>query len=105
MDLAEACYQLTRTSPCAEVFGRTSQIRRAATSVPASIAEGCGRDSTGEYEQFLRVAPGSLKALETHLLLSPTAGLAQAETVEPLLRRADIIGRMLHARYRSLQRS
>jgi four helix bundle protein len=70
MDLAEACYRATRQFPREELYGMTSQIRRAAVSVAANIAEGHGRDSTGEFVQFLRVAQGSLKELETHLLLS-----------------------------------
>ena len=105
MELAEACYSVTRSFPREETFGLTSQIRRAAASVPANIAEGYGRDSTGEYVQFLRVAQGSLKELETHLLLSTRAGLTRAEVVEPILRRADVLGRMLHALYRSLLRT
>jgi len=58
MALAEACCMLTRRFPNDELFGMTPQIRRAATSVPANIAEGYGRDSTGEHVQFLRVSQG-----------------------------------------------
>ena len=105
MALAEACYRATRGFPREEAFGLTSQIRRAAASVPANIAEGYGRDSTGEYVQFLRVAQGSLKELETHLLLAARVGIASPEAIDPLLQRADVLGRMLHALYRALQRS
>ena len=63
MDLAEQCYRLTKTFPKAELFGMTSQIQRAAASIPANIAEGWGRNSTAEYIQFLRIAQGSLKEL------------------------------------------
>jgi four helix bundle protein len=81
MDLAETCYRLTAGFPREEMFGITAQIRRAAVSIPANIAEGYGRDSKGSYGQFLRVAQGSLKELETHLLLSQRLGLATEQNV------------------------
>jgi four helix bundle protein len=105
MDLAVACYSLTRAFPNDELFGMTSQIRRAATSVPANIAEGYGRDNRGEYVHHLRIAQGSLKELETHLLLVQRVGLALTEDVEPILQQADRAGRMLRSLYRVLQRS
>ncbi len=70
MDLAETCYQITRGFPKEELFGLTSQIRRAAVSIPANIAEGHARHHTKEYLQFLGVARGSLMELETHLLVA-----------------------------------
>lgn len=76
MALAEGCYHLTRDFPREEVYGMTSQVRRSAVSIPANIAEGYGRESRGEYVQFLRVAQGSLKELETHLLLAQRVGIA-----------------------------
>lgn len=103
MVLAEAAYGLTRRFPKEEMFGMSSQVRRAAVSVPANIAEGYGRDSRGEYVQFLRIAQGSLKELETHLLLSVRVGLAPSQTVQPLLDQADELGRMLHTLIRRLQ--
>jgi four helix bundle protein len=103
MLLAESCYRVTREFPREEMFGMTSQIRRSAASIPANIAEGHGRDSRGEYVQFLRIAQGSLKELETHLLLSQRVGLAPAQNLDPLLEHTDQIGRMLRALYRGLQ--
>jgi four helix bundle protein len=105
MDLAEACYLLTKRFPKDELFGMTSQIRRAASSVPANIAEGYGRDSTGEYIQFLRVAQGSLKELETHLTLSRRVGLMAESETKDVLEECDHLGRMLHRLIRALQRS
>jgi len=70
MNLAEVCYQVTRTFPKEEMYGMVSQIRRSAASIPANIAEGYGREYRAEYIQFLRTAQGSLKELETHLILS-----------------------------------
>ncbi|HEY6927449.1 MAG TPA: four helix bundle protein [Steroidobacteraceae bacterium] len=104
MDLAEACYLKTRQFPKEELYGLTSQIRRAAASVPANIAEGNGRENRGEYIQFLRAAQGSLKELETHLLLSHRIGLSSTETPKALLDQCDPIGKMLRALIRSLQR-
>jgi four helix bundle protein len=69
MTLAESCYQLTGNFPREEMFGLTSQIRRSASSVAANIAEGHGREHTRSFIQQLRIAQGSLKELETHLLL------------------------------------
>lgn len=104
MDLAANCYQLTKGFPRAEVYGMTSQIRRAAASVPANIAEGYGRENRGEYIQFLRIAQGSLKELETHLLLSLRVDLTKDEAVKPILEQCDTVGRMLRALIRSLQK-
>ena len=105
MSLAEACYRTTRQFPREELYGMTSQIRRAAASVPANIAEGRGRENRGEYIQFLRVAQGSLKELETHLILSHRITLTSVETVEPLLTQCEAVGKMLRALIRSLQSS
>jgi four helix bundle protein len=103
MDLAEACYVLTKRFPKDELFGKTAQIRRAATSVPANIAEGYGRNSRGEYGQFLRIAQGSLKELDTHLLLSTRIGLLVPAETRSILEECDHLGRMLHRLIRSLQ--
>jgi four helix bundle protein len=70
MSLIEDCYRLTRNFPSDERFGLTSQIRRAAVSIPANIAEGYGRDQTGNPIQFLRIALGSACELETLLMTS-----------------------------------
>jgi four helix bundle protein len=102
MQLAEACYRLTATFPREEAFGLTSQIRRASTSIPANIAEGYGRNSKGAYAQFLKVAQGSLKELETHLILSERLALADARAAEPLLASCDALGRMLFSLIRKI---
>jgi len=103
MDLAEGCYRLTSSFPRDEMFGITSQIRRAAASIPANIAEGYGRNGTGEYLQFPRIAQGSLRELETHLLLSERVGLVTREMTAPLLERTDRLGAMLYRLQRAVR--
>jgi four helix bundle protein len=78
-----------------ELFGLTSQIRRSAVSIPANIAEGYGRDSTKAYVNQLRIAQGSLKELETHLLLAKRVGIASGESVSPLMAKSESLGKML----------
>jgi four helix bundle protein len=68
--LTLACYQLTKDFPKHELFGLASQIRRCASSVPANIAEGCGRIGNAELHRFLQIACGSTNELEYHLLLA-----------------------------------
>ena len=105
MDIAERAYALTSEFPNSEIYGMTSQIRRASVSIAANIAEGYGRDSTGSFVNFLRIAQGSLKELETHFLLCGRVGLAKEGEIESLLRQCDELGKMLRAHIRSIQRS
>ena len=101
--LAEACYRLTREFPRDELFGLTSQIRRAVGSVPANIAEGHGRENTGSFVQYLRISQGSLKELETHLLLSERVGVLSGPDLQPVIAQCESLGKMLRALIRSLQ--
>jgi len=105
MDLAEASYRLTREFPRDELFGLTSQIRRAAGSVPANIAEEYGRNSTRDYLRFLRVAQGNLKELETHLLLACRVGVLETKGLDPILAESARLGRMLLTLHRSVSRA
>ncbi|WP_202315074.1 four helix bundle protein [Mesorhizobium sp. L-8-10] len=104
IELAVACYSATKVFPSSEVYGMTAQIRRASVSIAANIAEGHGRENTGSFIQFLRVAQGSLKELETHLILSGRVGLMSDAEVSRLLGQADEIGKMLRSMVRSLQK-
>jgi four helix bundle protein len=104
MALAERVYRLSRGFPADERFGLTSQVRRAAVSVPANIAEGYGRGTRAAYAGFLRIARGSLRELETHLLLAQRLGMADAKELDGLLIDTDEIGRMLHALIIRLQK-
>ncbi|WP_246777492.1 four helix bundle protein [Rhizobium sp. BG4] len=103
IDLAVDCYELTKGFPREEAYGLTAQIRRAATSVAANIAEGHGREVTGSFVQFLRIAQGSLKELETHMLISQRVGLIREVEFRKMTDRCDEIGRMLRALIRNLQ--
>jgi four helix bundle protein len=104
MVVAERAYRLTACFPKEEVYGMTSQIRRAAVSVAANIAEGHGREHSGSFVQFLRIAQGSLKELETHLLLALRVDLVLAKEITPILEQCDELGRMLRSLIRSIQR-
>jgi four helix bundle protein len=104
MDIAEAVYLLTRSFPREEMFGLTSQMRRAAASIPANIAEGFGRAQRRAFMQFLRIAQGSLKELETHTILSGRVGLLSAEKVVEMGVLYERLGKRLVSFVRSLDR-
>ena len=102
MTLAAGIYDLTKAFRREEMYGMTAQMRRSST-VAANIAEGYGREATGSYIEFLKVARGSLRELETHLLLAQRVGLAGAEIEAPVAQ-CDKVGKLLHGLIRSLQR-
>ena len=79
MDLARSLYRETERMPRAEMFGLTSQMRRAAASIPMNMAEGMGKHSTPELIRGLRIATGSLHELMTAYELTTSMGLIQAE--------------------------
>ena len=102
MELVTNVYTLTRKWPKDEIYGLTSQTRRAATSVPANIAEGYGRENRGSYQQFLRIAQGSLKEMETHLMISERIGISTRPDIAPLLLESESVGKLLHRLIRKL---
>lgn len=74
------CYRLTEAFPKHELFGLASQIRRCSASIPANIAEGCGRVGNSEFHRFLQISCGSASELEYHLLLARDLGyLSQSD--------------------------
>jgi four helix bundle protein len=93
--LAKLVYRLTVRFPREEKFGLTSQIRRAAVSVPSNVAEGQARQSTKEFLQFLSHAEGSLAELETQILLSVELGFVWQEDVKEILAKIDELQKML----------
>ena len=103
MTLAVDCYKVTGGFPREEGYGLTSQIRRSSSSIPANIAEGYGRESTASFIQFLRVAQGSLKELETHLMLAERVDIAPPEAAKACLENCERIGKMLRNLIRALQ--
>ena len=102
MEIAEECYRITRNFPKDELYGMTSQIRRASVSIAANIAEGYGRETPRAYANFLRTAQGSLKELETHLLLSQRVNILESKVFDPLLVKCDDLGRMLRSLIRKI---
>ena len=78
-------------------------MRRCAVSIPANIAEGHGRDNTGNFVQHLRVAQGSLKELETHLILAERVGILPSPDLQAALTLCESLGKMVRALIRSLQ--
>ena len=103
MTLAQESYLLTARFPKDEMYGTSAQIRRAAVSIPANIAEGYGRDQTGSFVQFLRIAQGSARELETHLILAERIRLADQQAVAPLQELCERVSKMLRSLIRSLE--
>lgn len=96
IELVAAVYHHTASFPGSERFGLTSQLRRAAVSVPSNIAEGQGRASTGEFSQFLGHAKGSLFEIETQVFIARHLGFLQSAGSEDLLHRCAEVGRILN---------
>lgn len=97
MELAADVYRLTRLLPKQEEDRITAQLIRAATSIPANIAEGHGRGTRKDYAHFISIAKGSLAELETFLLLARNLDLAPRDKCEAVLNSAEEVGRMLTA--------
>lgn len=101
--LVTECYRLSRQLPDDERFGLTSQLRRAAVSVPANIAEGHGRGTTNAYINYLWIANGSLTELETHLVIAERLSYVSEEELAPAMDLIRQTGHMLVALRRSLE--
>jgi four helix bundle protein len=105
MDFVAAVYKTTRMFPKEEMYGLTSQLRRAAVSIPSNIAEGQGRQTTGEFRQFLGHARGSLLETETQILLAGRFEYLDGKTTEALIGQAAELGRILNGLMKSLEQS
>jgi four helix bundle protein len=99
--VTEVC-KASENFPQRELYGLSSQLRRAAVSVPSNIAEGQGRASTGEFKHFLGNAQGSLCEAETQIRIAGNLGYLRAETVSDLLARTSEIGKIMHGLQASL---
>ena len=97
MEMVENIYALTQSLPKDELFALTNQIRRAAISVPSNIAEGYGRQSKKEYQQFLSIANGSVCEIETQLLLCVRLGYLTEENTRETFQLLSEIGKMIIA--------
>ncbi len=96
MDMVTEVYAATRGFPKEEMFGLTSQLRRAAASVPANIAEGKGRLTQNDYRHFLGTARGSLLETRTHIRIAQNLKYLSSDLATGLLRSADEVGRLLN---------
>ena len=103
MDLVVAAYSLSKGFPSEEKFGLTGQLRRAAVSIPANIAEGYGRSHRGEYLQHLSIARGSLAELETHLTVAVRLSFIDRSDAIESWSLSQEVGKMLNELMRSLE--
>ncbi len=104
MDLVTEIYRLTKKLPKEEMFGLTSQLRRAAVSIPSNIAEGQGRLSKGEFRVFLGNARGSLSELETQIMIAKNLEYIDAPEATVLLEMASEVGRILNGLIASMKK-
>ena len=103
IDLVEAVYKATAQWPSTETFGLTSQVRRAAVSIPANVAEGQGRGNTQDFVRFLTIARGSLRETETHLVIATRLHFLSEHDFQQLRVLTDEVGRLLHGLSRRVQ--
>jgi four helix bundle protein len=103
MDLVVECYGATKKPPDSELYGLISQIRRAAVSVPANVAEGQGRQHRPEFIQHLSIAYGSLTELETHIQIARRLNYLKNDEERCLLQRTGEVGRLLNGLLRFLR--
>jgi four helix bundle protein len=104
MTLVEQCYRGTASFPRSELYGLTSQLRRAAVSVPANVAEGHCRRTTKAYANHVKIARGSYGELETCIELAFRLGFLAADDRKHLLATSDSVGRLLTGLSRALAR-
>lgn len=104
VELVTDTYRATESFPKHELYGLTSQIRRAAVSVASNIAEGQGRNSPGEFQQFLGHAKGSLMELETQLIIAKNLKYLAQSDLDGLLGQSDRVSRLVSGLLQSLKR-
>lgn len=104
MDLVKMIYKVTKDFPKEEVYGLTAQIRRAAVSIPSNIAEGQGRTSSKEFQNFLSIAHGSVREVETQILIAQHLNYLPTEQAQHILNQAGEVGRLIKGLWNSLSR-
>ena len=92
-----AIYRLTAGFPKEEIYGLTSQLRRAGVSVASNIAEGYGRGTRGEYKQFLEIARGSILEVQTQLVIATELGFGDSEALNATMSLSEEVSKMLYA--------
>lgn len=100
--LSKTIYQLTKGFPDSERFGLVSQLNRCSVSIPSNIAEGAGRNTAGEFKQFLGISIGSLYEMETQLIISNEIGLISQNSLEIISNEIEEINKMLIGLIKSL---
>ena len=104
MEITEMSYKLTTNFPKEEKYNLTSQIRRSAVSIPSNIAEGAGRNTNGEFKQFLGIANGSSFELLTQLYLSQRLKLTTNDIVKPIINEVVEVCKMNYALQQTLKK-
>jgi four helix bundle protein len=104
MDLVEEVYKASRRFPREEIYGLTSQLRRAAVSIPSNVAEGQGRRTTQDFLRYLSIAYGSLLELETQILIATRLSYLAPGNCSSILKMAGEVGRLLNGLMSSLAR-
>ena len=104
MDLVEEVYKTSRAFPREEVYGLTSQIRRASVSIPSNIAEGQGRRTTSDFLRHLSIGYGSLREVETQILIARRLRYITQASLEEVMNLAGEVGRLLNGLMASLSR-
>jgi four helix bundle protein len=94
-ELTLTVYKITASFPREELYGLTSQLRRSSSSIPANLAEGCGRNGDGDFCRFCSIAMGSAREVEYHLLLARDLKLIASSDCEELTQRTTEVKRML----------
>ena len=104
MDLVVDTYKAVSAFPKEEIYGLTSQIKRAVVSVPSNIAEGSSRRSKQEFMRFINIAKGSLAELETQFIVALRLNFIKEDILKTILSKSDEIGRMMQGLYSSLEK-
>ena len=104
MDLVEEVYRATASFPKEEMYGLTGQIRRAAVSVPSNVAEGQARSTTADFLHFLSIARGSLKEVETQVIIARRLGYVDEQKESELTSLTDEVSRLISGLASSLKR-